>query len=121
MLTIVYELYTEEDEPEKVSIPAHYEVCERCRGTGVHVNPSIDGHGLSQEDFDNDPDFKEAYFSGAYDVTCYECKGLRVVLYPNDPATFTDEQKAKWALLLDQWVQEAADRREAEMERRMGA
>jgi hypothetical protein len=54
-------------------------VCPTCEGEGKHVNPSIDSHGISREEFDEDPDFEEAYFSGAYDVTCVECKGQRVV------------------------------------------
>lgn len=63
----------------EVEFPAKFEVCERCRGKGSHCNPAIDGNGLSREDFDEDPDFEEAYFRGDYDVSCYECKGLRVV------------------------------------------
>jgi hypothetical protein len=66
---------------EKVTIqmPAHYEVCSRCGGHGAHSNPSIDSNGLSQEMIDDDPDFREEYMNGAYDVKCTECKGLRVV------------------------------------------
>ena len=60
-------------------VKCHYEVCDTCRGTGSHVNPSIDCGGLTSEDFDDDPDFREDYFSGVYDVTCYECNGKRVV------------------------------------------
>jgi hypothetical protein len=56
-----------------------WEVCSVCRGNGQHVNPSIDAHGITWEEFDEDPDFKEEYFSGLYNVTCYECKGLRVL------------------------------------------
>lgn len=63
----------------EVELPAKYVVCPRCEGCGSHVNPSIDGNGLTREDFDEDPDFKESYFRGDYDVTCYECKGQRVV------------------------------------------
>jgi len=63
----------------EAELPAKYEVCDRCRGKGTHVNPNIDGNGLTAEDFAEDPDFKEDYFSGVYDVTCQECEGLRVV------------------------------------------
>jgi len=62
-----------------VELPAKFEVCDTCRGKGSHVNPSIDGNGLTAEDFAEDPDFREDYFSGVYDVACYQCKGLRVV------------------------------------------
>jgi hypothetical protein len=58
---------------------AKFEVCPRCEGEGKHMNPSIGEVAYTREDFDADPDFEEQYFSGAYDVTCYECKGQRVV------------------------------------------
>jgi hypothetical protein len=45
------------------------------------VNPSIDGNGLTSADFDEDPDFREAYFSGAYDVPCPWCHGQRVMSF----------------------------------------
>ena len=54
-------------------------VCERCEGEGSHVNPNIDGHGLTQEDLERDPEFKQNYLSGAYDIECKDCKGDRVV------------------------------------------
>ena len=55
-------------------------VCPRCSGEGKIVNPAIDGNGLSREDFDEDPDFREDYMSGLYDVVCPECNGRNVVL-----------------------------------------
>jgi len=61
------------------TFPINFSVCPVCRGRGTHVNPSIDSHGLSREDFENDPDFAEDYFSGVYDVVCYECDGANVV------------------------------------------
>lgn len=66
------------DEVE-VSLPAVFVVCHRCEGKGTHVNPAIDGNGLSREDFDADPDFAEGYMRGDYDIACQTCKGLRVV------------------------------------------
>ena len=120
MHTVSHKLYDDEGDTIHVSFPAHYEVCSRCRGEGKHVNPSIDGHGISPEEFAEDPDFEEAYFRGDYDVTCGECKGMRVVLV-EDPDLFNAEQKANWAKLEAQWEQEAADARLSEMERRMGA
>jgi RecJ-like exonuclease len=54
-------------------------ICPRCEGRGKHTNPNIDGHGLSREDFDNDPQFEEDYFAGVYDVKCHKCKGEKVI------------------------------------------
>jgi hypothetical protein len=54
-------------------------VCPVCGGEGKTVNPDIDAHGLTAEDFREDPDFREDYFSGMYDITCRGCDGKRVV------------------------------------------
>lgn len=79
---------------EEREFPAKFEVCETCDGKGTHVNPSIDSHGLSAEDFAEDPDFKEAYFSGCYDVTCAECHGARVVPVPDLDRMSAEDRKA---------------------------
>jgi hypothetical protein len=54
-------------------------LCPVCRGEGKTVNPNIDAHGLTREDFAEDPDFAEGYWSGMYDITCRGCNGQRVV------------------------------------------
>lgn len=71
--TVTYE--NEEGEEELIEIPARWEVCGLCNGAGQHINPSIDAHGLSREDFDRDPDFAEDYMNGRFDVPCYRCSG----------------------------------------------
>jgi hypothetical protein len=72
-----------EDEDGSVYLlPAKYEVCERCEGRGQHTNPSIDGNGITMEEWwgpDWDDESREMYMNGGYDVTCVECGGLRVV------------------------------------------
>jgi hypothetical protein len=80
----------------EVRLPAHFVVCPRCEGAGTHVNPSIDGNGISAEEFAEDPDFAESYFSGAYDVPCSRCRGKRVV-EEVDEDQFTPAQKAAYA------------------------
>ena len=61
-------------------VAAAYEVCGTCRGKGTHVNPAIDGQGITESDWaDWDPDERAGYFRGDYDVTCDGCKGQRVV------------------------------------------
>ena len=54
-------------------------VCPVCDGEGKTVNPAIDCHGLTAEDFREDPDFAEEYKNGTYDITCNACRGQRVV------------------------------------------
>jgi hypothetical protein len=68
-----------------------YKVCPNCEGSGTTVNPSIDGNGLSWEDFDEaGPEFVEDYFSGVYDVACAECEGNRVI----EDSPEAEEQRA---------------------------
>ena len=57
------------------AIPFKSVNCYQCDGKGTMVNPSIDAGGLSSQDFYDDPDFAEGYFSGRYDVTCSACNG----------------------------------------------
>jgi hypothetical protein len=108
------------EEEVKVEIPARYEVCPLCRGKGSHVNPSIDSHGLSREDFDADPGFKEDYFSGVYDVACYECGGRNVVLTMVTDK-LTPEQERALKILRENAEDRAEMHAEMEAERRMGA
>jgi hypothetical protein len=69
-----------------VALPGENVVCWRCNGAGAHVNPAIDGNGISPEEFHEDPDFAESYFGGVYDITCEECNGDRVVGQANEKA-----------------------------------
>lgn len=104
-----------------LKLPGRYEVCGRCEGTGKHVNPSVDGHGISAEEFAEDPDFKEAYFSGVYDVTCHDCKGLRVVPVLDEEA-FNSPAKQKLLKRIHDAAQASAEVDAMyEMERRYGA
>ncbi len=98
----------------EVDLPCHRIVCDHCDGTSSHVNPNIDGHGLSQEDFDQDPDFRESYFNGDYDVACDQCKGARVVDVVNYEA-LTPKMQRRYNAYLDQ---RNADEQEAAFERR---
>lgn len=92
------------------------EVCPTCDGRGKYVNPSIDSHGISPEEFAEDPDFAEQYWgyrSGMYDITCGECRGHKVV-----PICLDDE--------VNQYLEESAKAHaemhaEYEAERRAGA
>ncbi len=95
------------------------EVCTGCNGTGKHVHRGIDGNGLSEEDR-SDPDFMEDYLSGAYDVTCETCNGLRVVFAPDwkrleatDPALADAFESWEEFAQQDAWA--------SEQERRYGA
>lgn len=56
-------------------------ICVVCDGEGSTVNPSIDGNGLTREDFDDDPDFAEEYMAGTYDIACRACGGSGKMLH----------------------------------------
>lgn len=91
----IFTLVDAEGEEIEVSLPARFEVCHRCKGSGRHVNEAIDGNGLTREDFDEDPDFEEAYFRGDYDVTCTLCHGDRVVSEV-DEERLTESQREQY-------------------------
>ncbi len=113
--SVVFEM-----DDENYRLPFKYQVCPTCDGKGSHVNPSIDSHGISADEFYEDPDFGESYFRGDYDVTCYECKGDRVV--PGfDIEIFSETEKEIYEKYQD-LIQEDLDYiQECEAERRMGA
>ncbi len=104
---------------EFMTLPSKFVVCWRCRGTGVHDHEAF-SNGISPEEFADDPDFKEDYFSGVYDVTCTECAGRRV-LAEVERAYLTDEQK-KFMKCWDDAEQAEADYQSmCKAERDMGA
>jgi hypothetical protein len=101
--TITIEMEDEETgEMVEHQLPAKFEVCSRCEGNGKHMNPNIDGNGISPEQFRDDPDFEESYFRGDYDVSCEECEGERVV-------AVVDEANCDPAILAAYLAQEHAD------------
>ena len=111
----------EDDESEEVDVilPVHFVVCGTCNGKGTHVNPSIDSNGLSYEDFDEDPEFAEDYFSGRYDVTCSDCGGENVVPEISE-GRCTPEQKEALKAHYEYLEDEARFEAECRMERMMG-
>ena len=86
-------------------IPVEWEVCDTCRGSGKVVNPNIDAGGLTREDFDEDPDFREEYFSGAYDVQCPECNGRNVTPAVRLPKEVHDAVN-EWVRAEDEYLSE---------------
>ncbi len=84
-----------DDDGLEEQLPSKFIVCPTCDGRGTHVNPAIDDEGISAEQFDDDPDFADAYFSGRYDVMCFECGGNRVVPVP-DESRCSSEQIGRW-------------------------
>ena len=112
--TIEITVFAEEGHEVELAIPAKFALCPRCRGRGSHVNPAVDGQGISQSEFDEDPDFQEAYFRGDYDVACHTCAGEKVVKVVDRERASQEELKAfdlQERELRELEAEEAAERR----------
>lgn len=114
MRTINLELYdTNEDVMVEHRVPAKWVICHRCDGNGTHVNPNVDGHGISPEEFDEDPDFRENYFAGVYDVRCDAGCTDGKALVPNEEAMNPAQKQ-----ILKQWEKEQEDKAREEADDR---
>lgn len=69
------------EESEGVKLPKYKVVCPLCEGEGTHVNPAVDGNGISADEFYHewDEESRSMYLNGGYDVQCEECLGKNVV------------------------------------------
>lgn len=103
----------EGDEIE-VSIRTENVVCPECNGEG---KSSAHLGAFSGEDLDNDPEFAEAYFAGAYDRQCGACKGKRVIAQPTESLNTPEN----WKLYMDYCEDEAVYQSMVRSERAMGA
>lgn len=104
-----------EDGETVIIIPSHLEVCWRCSGRGRHVNPAIDGNGISAEQWESDWSYEERqdYLEGRYDVLCLECKGQNVVAVADE-----DDMSPE---VLREWRSHLAFEAELRREERMRA
>jgi len=73
------------DSEGRLHVPFTWGVCGTCNGEGKHVNAAIDAHGISAEEWERDwdPDERDGYLNGDYDVPCVECHGRTTVPTPN--------------------------------------
>lgn len=84
--SLEFQRYMGEKEPDEegcveyeLKVSLEYSVCPTCQGRGFVQNPSIDAHGLSSEELEEDPDFARDYFAGVFRIGCTQCQGKRVV------------------------------------------
>lgn len=76
------------------SLPAVLVVCQTCEGKGKHVNPSIDAHGITSDEWDQwSHEEQQEYRDGTYDVSCYGCGGLRVVPIIREDGLSAEQQE----------------------------
>jgi len=103
---------------DRWAVKVKYEVCPHCSGHGQTTNPAIDGNGISQEQFDDDPEFERDYHSGAYDIECTTCRAQRVVAVP---ITSLPRDKEMEDAMYSWMREEHVYQQECEAERRAGA
>lgn len=119
--TVLFGVKAEEPEPTPQLVPHVLHLrktrCGLCNGRGVHVNPSIDSHGISSEEFAEDPDFFSEYVNGMYDVSCYECNGTGASFEIDRKRTDSAALRAAREIFRE----EEEYRAECAAERRMGA
>ena len=110
MKTIELSVWDNDDNETIILLPTKRAICSRCNGDGVHTNPAIDGNGISAETFHEDPEFREDYFNGVYDIQCEECHGEKIVDIVDVDAMSYDTWKA--------WETDQRERMQDEMMRR---
>jgi len=98
-----------------------FKVCPLCYGKGYYVNPSIDSHGISAEEWDNywSHEEQDFYINGGYNIKCEECEGRRVVPEINTHY-FTDALKEIKKLIEFNIKEEESYIKMYMMERKMG-
>ena len=112
----VYHEDTDDVVDTDFTVAVNVVVCTRCDGRGSIVNPSVDGHGLGREDFE-DEDFAEAYWGGHFDICCPTCHGNNIEYVIDEERT---DPKALQEIY-DYWEGMRLHRAEVEAEKRFGA
>ena len=63
-----------------VQCETKFVLCPTCQGRGTHTNPNIDCGGITASEwYEWGPEEQDHYMSGAYDVSCYQCNGEKVI------------------------------------------
>lgn len=76
----VLECKSEGEEYYHILCPAKRVICHGCDGDGTELRGGLKGAAFSQEEMDEDPDFRESYFGGDFDVACSVCNGEKIIL-----------------------------------------
>jgi hypothetical protein len=81
----------DEGDEHEVLLPARWEICCDCRGTGG--SSAYLGAFTSEEWHEQDEDFKSDYIAGHYDRPCGSCGGSGKVLHIEIDRCVSEEQK----------------------------
>lgn len=104
-----------DDEDRTVQLPANYEICGTCRGTGGH---SLRFGAITQSDREEwDDDSFDAYMRGDYDEKCEPCDGTGKVLVI-DREAIDRSSNADWKTALAKFDEDARIDAEIEAEYR---
>ena len=77
------------DDGDERRLPARFEICDECAGTGRRDNPAF-ANGVDFSD-DDDGEFRAAYFAGRYDVSC-GCDAGKVLVPDESRFTAADAE-----------------------------
>ncbi len=78
-------------------------ICPRCEGEGSHVATGIDDNGITESEMaELGEDFREDYFSGAYDVCCNCCGGSGKIRDDEDEVGYDAVERARFEAI-ERW------------------
>lgn len=97
-----------------------WEVCGKCDGEGRVAHPAFSDGFTQQEWYDWEPEERERYMTGFYDVTCPDCSGRTTVKVP-DVSRMTFAEKRQLVIQQRDAQLDREIEREYAMERAMGA
>ena len=119
--TITFTHVYEDGDEEDFQLPAKFELCPKCKGKGSHMNPNIDGHGITSDEWERDwsEEEKESYRNGDYDVTCSKCNGEKVIKVVDEKA-ITPGMKPHYDAYVKQEQEKAAEVRQEKRDFEMG-
>ncbi|MBO2006619.1 hypothetical protein J4732_03390 [Serratia marcescens] len=95
-----------------------YIICHQCEGHGTMENPAFENGFTQSEMAEWEPEMREKYFAGAFDVRCNVCAGDGKLSVPN-VAAMSFRTTVLAARRRDERLQ-AADERLSRRERAMG-
>lgn len=111
-------LMEKDGEEIEVMLPAEWEICDSCRGSGgssAHLG-AITSDEWHQE---WDEDMRADYMAGRYDRPCGECNGTGKVLTIDHKRCTSADHKAAIAWLQDEAEADAEERAMLRMEARL--
>jgi DnaJ-class molecular chaperone len=122
-IEFIHEALYNEETQEQITLTLYSKriVCPTCNGYGHHFRSDLDENSFVRECFEErDEESFHLYQSGAFNQTCSECKGQKVL--DEIDWDYFHSQYPKEAKMVSDWNRELREsEEEREWERRMGA